>query len=82
MVPLQLGLPGGPELLIVFVIGLFLFVLSIAVAGGAAYWVYNDAQKRGRDDATLWALGTLLGFLVAGVGGIAVLVVYFLVREG
>ena len=79
MVPLQL--PGGPELLIVFVVGLILFVLSVAVAGGAAYWVYTDAQRRGRDDATLWAVGTLLGFLVAGVGGIAVLVVYLLVRE-
>ena len=79
MVPLQL--PGGPELLIVFLIGLILFVVSLVVAGGAAYWVYTDAQKRGRDDATLWAVGTLLGFLVAGVGGIAVLVVYLLVRK-
>ncbi|MFB6169133.1 MAG: hypothetical protein ABEJ43_09850 [Haloferacaceae archaeon] len=78
MVPLQL--PGGPELLIVVVVGLILFVLSIAVAGGAAYWVYTDAQKRGRDDATLWAVGTLLGFLVGGLGGFAVLIVYLLVR--
>jgi uncharacterized BrkB/YihY/UPF0761 family membrane protein len=79
--PLQFGLPGGPELLIVFLVGLILFVLSVVVAAGCAYWVYTDAQKRGRDDATLWAVGTLLGFLVAGVGGIAVLVVYLLVRR-
>ena len=81
MVPFQLGVPGGPELLIIFVIGLFLFVLSVAVAGGAAYWVYTDANRRDRDDATLWALGTLLGFLVGGIGGVAVLIVYLLVRE-
>jgi hypothetical protein len=47
MVPLQMGLPGGPELLI---IGLLLvpFVLT--------YWVYNDAESRGDDRAALWAL--------------------------
>jgi hypothetical protein len=43
--------------------------------------VYTDAQKRGRDDATLWAVGTLGGFLFAGLGGFAVLIVYLLVRE-
>lgn len=43
--------------------------------------MYRDATRRGRDDATLWAVGTLGGFLVAGVGGLAVLVVYLLVRE-
>lgn len=80
MVPLQMGVPGGPELLVVFVIFLLVLVVSVVVAGGAAYWVYTDAQKRGRDDATLWAVGTLGGFLLAGVGGFAVLVVYLLVR--
>jgi hypothetical protein len=79
--PLQFGLPGGPELLIVFLVGLVLFVVSVVAAAGASYWVYTDATERGRDDAALWAVGTLLGFLVAGVGGIAVLVVYLLVRR-
>ncbi|MFB6160337.1 MAG: hypothetical protein ABEJ61_04070 [Haloferacaceae archaeon] len=81
MSPVPLQLPGGPELLVIFVIGLFLFVLSLAVAVGAAYWVYNDATRRGRDDAALWALGVVLGFLVGGVGGVAVLLVYVFVRE-
>jgi uncharacterized BrkB/YihY/UPF0761 family membrane protein len=80
-VPLQIGVPGGPELLVVILIGLILFAVSLAVTVGATYWVYTDATRRGRDDATLWAVGTLLGFLVAGVGGIAVLVVYLLVRR-
>ncbi|ESS06560.1 MAG: hypothetical protein A07HB70_01281 [uncultured archaeon A07HB70] len=81
MFPIPLQLPGGVELLIVFLIGLFFLVVSVVVSAGAAYWVYRDATRRGRDDATLWAVATLGGFLVAGVGGIAVLVVYLLVRE-
>jgi hypothetical protein len=67
--------------LIVFVVGLVLFVLGVAIAAGAAYWVYRDATRRGRDDATLWTVGVVLGFLAGGVGGVAVLVVYLLVRE-
>lgn len=81
MSPIPLQMPGGPELLIVVLLGLFFFVVSVAVSVGAAYWVYRDATRRGRDDATLWAVGTLAGFLFAGVGGIAVLIVYLLVRE-
>ncbi|WP_157573550.1 hypothetical protein [Haloplanus natans] len=49
MVPLQMGLPGGPELLI---IGLFFIVIPFVMA----YWVYNDAEKRGDDRAAFWAL--------------------------
>jgi len=79
--PIPLQLPGGPELLILVLIGLFFLVVSVAVAAGAAYWVHRDATRRGRDDATLWAVGTLAGFLFAGLGGIAVLIVYLLVRE-
>jgi hypothetical protein len=80
LVPLQaepFAVFGG-FLLIVFLI----FVVSVVVAAGCAYWVYTDAQKRGRGDATLWAVGVLGGFLFAGVGGFAVLIVYLLVREG
>lgn len=60
---------------------LLILVVSVVVAAGCAYWVYTDAQDRGRDDATLWAVGVLGGFLFAGVGGFAVLIVYLLVRE-
>jgi putative copper export protein len=64
-----------------FLLVLLLLVVSVVVAAGASYWVYTDAQRRGRDDATLWAVGTLGGFLFAGLGGFAVLIVYLLVRE-
>jgi hypothetical protein len=63
-----------------FLLFALLVVVSTVVAAGASYWVYRDATRRGRDDATLWAVGTLGGFLLAGVGGFAVLVVYLLVR--
>ena len=49
MVTLQMGLPGGPELLI---IGLFFLVVPFVLA----YWVYNDAENRGDDRAAFWAL--------------------------
>jgi uncharacterized BrkB/YihY/UPF0761 family membrane protein len=67
---------GGFFLLFVLIV-----LVSVVVAAGCAYWVYTDAQKRGRDDATLWAVGTLGGFVFAGLGGFAVLIVYLLVRE-
>jgi hypothetical protein len=41
--------PAGPELLILGVIFLILpFVL--------AYWVYTDAERRGKDNAAFWAI--------------------------
>lgn len=74
MVPLQFGIPGGPELIIIGLIALIIpFVL--------AYWVYNDAEQRGNENAALWALAvgglTFLTFF----GGILALVVYFWDRE-
>jgi hypothetical protein len=53
MVPLQYGLPGGLELLII--VGFFLIV-PVMLAFGMAYWVYNDAEGRGDDNATIWAV--------------------------
>jgi len=75
MVPLQFGVPVGPELLII--IALLFLILPFILA----YWVYNDAQKRGNDNAALWALAigglTFLTFF----GGILALVVYIWDRE-
>lgn len=74
MVPLQFGLPGGPELLI---IGLFFVVVPFVMA----YWVYTDAETRGQDNAALWALAvgglTYLTFF----GGFLALAVYIWQRE-
>ncbi|AZH25094.1 hypothetical protein [Haloplanus aerogenes] len=74
MVPLQMGLPGGPELLI---IGIILLVIPFVMA----YWVYTDAEKRGDDRAAFWALAvgglTFLTFF----GGLLALVVYVWQRD-
>lgn len=75
LVPLQI--PGLPELIILF----FIFVLSVAVALGAAYWVYTDASKRGRETAGIWAALTALGFFVGFVPGVVVVVVYLITRD-
>ena len=81
MVPVPLfGLiPGGPELLIIgFVLAVLVFGLIIPI--GIAYWVYRDANARGNDDATLWAVATVLaGLFVTVFGAIAVAVLYLLV---
>lgn len=72
--PLQFGIPGGPELLI---IGLILLIIPFVLA----YWVYNDAEQRGNDKSALWAVAvgglTYLTFF----GGILALVVYLWDRE-
>lgn len=74
MVPLQFGIPGGPELLILGLFGLILPFLF-------AYWVYTDAQRRGNDNAALWALAvgglTFLTFF----GGFLAFAVYLWDRE-
>ncbi|WP_277553449.1 hypothetical protein [Halobaculum limi] len=79
MVPLPLfgALPGGVELLVIFFIFL---ILSLLIPVGMAYWVYRDAQSRGNDDATIWALATVLaGLFVSVFGAGAVLLLYILI---
>lgn len=72
MVPLQFGIPGGVELLILFIIGLILLVLPV-------YFVYNDAKERNNENATLWAVATLLGGLVGNIFGALLVVVLYLI---
>lgn len=79
MVPLPLfgALPGGVELLVIFFIFL---ILSLLIPVGMAYWVYRDAQSRNNDDATVWALATVLaGLFVSVFGAGAVLLLYILI---
>lgn len=70
--PLQMGVPGAPELLIIILI-ILLIILPFAMA----YWVYKDAEARGEENAALWALAvgglTFLTFF----GGFLALAVYF-----
>lgn len=72
--PLQFGMPGGPALLL---FGLIYLIVPFVLA----YWVYNDAEKRGNEMAAWWAVAvgglTFLTFF----GGILALVVYIWDRE-
>ncbi len=70
--PLQFGVPGGPELLIIFLIGLVLIALP-------AYFVYNDATKRNNENATLWTVATIIGGLVGSILGALLVVVLYLI---
>jgi uncharacterized membrane protein len=70
--PLQFGLPGGPELLIVLLIGLVIIAVP-------TYLVYNDATKRNNENAILWTVATLIGGLVGNIVGALLVVVLYLV---
>jgi amino acid permease len=72
VLPLQFGIPGGVELMILLIIGLILIALPV-------YFVYNDAKKRNNDNATLWAVATLLGGLVGNIFGALLIVVLYLI---
>lgn len=69
MVVLQLGPPGGIELMI---FGVFYLVVPFIMA----YWVYNDAEKRGNDSAALWALAVGGLTYMTVFGGFLALAVY------
>ncbi len=75
MIPLQL--PGGPELLIVGILGVFFVILPFVLA----YWVYNDAEQRGDENAALWALATGGLTFLTFFGGFLALAVYIWQRE-
>jgi hypothetical protein len=74
MVPLQFGLPGGPELLI---IGLILLVIPFVLA----YYVYTDAERRGEEYAAFWALAVGTLTFLTFFGGILAVVVYLWQRN-
>jgi threonine/homoserine/homoserine lactone efflux protein len=67
---LQVGVPGGIELLIV----LFVTVLSLVVPLVVAVLIYRDAKRRGSRHALAWALGAFFGSLV-------VWLLYYVVRD-
>lgn len=58
-------------------IGIFALLIPFLMA----FWVYNDAQAHGNDNAALWALAVGgLGFLTF-FGGILALVIYIWDRD-
>ena len=65
-IALQSGVPGGPELLILF--------LSVVVPLAVSVYVYRDAKRRNSRHALAWGLGSFFGSLV-------VWILYFVVRD-
>ena len=78
MLPLQFGVPGGPELLIILLIGL---VVGLLIPLALGYFVYNDATNRGNDNAALWAVVVAGLTAVTFFGGLAALAVYIWQRD-
>ena len=79
VLPLQFGDPGGPELLIMFLlIGL---VIGLLIPLALGYFVYNDATNRGDDNAALWAVVVAGLTAVTFFGGLAALAVYIWQRD-
>lgn len=74
MIPLQFGIPGGPELLL---IGLLFLIIPFVMA----YWVYTDAEERGEENAALWAVVVGALTYLTLFGGILALVVYIWQRD-
>ncbi len=70
-----LQIPGGPELVIIFLIAFFLFVITV----GITYWVYTDATERGNDNAVIWAIATFAGLFILGPLGVVVPLAYLVV---
>ena len=78
MLPLQFGVPGGPELLIILLIGL---VIGLLIPLALGYFVYNDATNRGNDNAALWAVVVAGLTAVTFFGGLAALAIYIWQRD-
>ena len=39
-------------------------MISFAIAAAIAYWVYNDAKKRGNPNAIVWAILTFISTVI------------------
>jgi hypothetical protein len=73
-VPLFPGIPGGPELIVLF---LLLFVLVIPF--GFAFWVANDVGKRGSVHRFAWGAMAFVTALFGNLPGLVVFFVFYLV---
>ncbi|ELZ27177.1 hypothetical protein C474_17554 [Halogeometricum pallidum JCM 14848] len=69
--PLFPGIPGGPELLIIFFIGILGVVPAI--------FVYYDAGKNDNPHRLLWTVATLIGGLAGSLIGAGIVIVLYLV---
>lgn len=73
LAPLQFGVPGGPELLVLLLVLLLVF-------GIVGRWIYRDAKRRGSEWAWQWGVGIALLFLAGLVPGLLAVIIYLLVR--
>lgn len=73
MVPLFGAIPGGPELLIIFL----LFLLPT----GIGLWVAYDAKNHHMKYPPVWGLGVAVGFWMYLLPGIAAFLIYIYYRE-
>jgi hypothetical protein len=76
MVPLFPGIPGGPELVILFLIFGFFALVGILIGVGLGYWVYKDAQGRNHESPGLWGAMVAVAFLAGLLPGVVALGVY------
>lgn len=67
-IPLQTGLPVSPELLLVLALAAIQVVVAMAIV------IYRDAKDRNSRHALAWGSAAFFG-------GLAVWVLYFVVRE-
>jgi hypothetical protein len=74
LAPLQLGVPGAPELLIL----LLILLIPGALVG---YWVYRDAKQRRSEWAWQWGVVIALLFPAGLVPGLLGVIIYLLVRR-
>lgn len=77
VIPVLVGIPGGVELLIIGILGLLYLIVPFVLA----YWVYNDAGRRGNENAALWALVVGALTFLTFFGGFLALAVYVRDRE-
>jgi uncharacterized BrkB/YihY/UPF0761 family membrane protein len=67
---LQVGVPGAPELVVVFLT----LLLSVVVPLAVSVLIYRDAKRRNSGHALAWAVGAFFGSLV-------VWILYYVVRD-
>ncbi|MFC6974768.1 hypothetical protein ACFQL1_08880 [Halomicroarcula sp. GCM10025709] len=75
---LQLGVPGGAEIVILLLIFGILLVVPLIVSA----LIYRDANDRNSSHALAWASGSFFGAFLGGFfGGVVVWALYLVVRD-
>lgn len=69
--------PVGPD----FTSFLLVSLIGLLFTIGMAYWVYNDAEQRGNDNAALWALAVASLTILTFFGGFIALAIYLWDRD-